>query len=80
MLADRVYAPQEQIRFANSTSRIAFEFKGMSFSTKPRDMLYSWRLLGIEEAWCKPAHEMRAFYQNLELGDYPSRCIASIRI
>ena len=42
----------------------------MSFSTKPRNMLYSWCLLGLEEAWCKPVHEMRAFYQNLEPGDY----------
>ena len=47
-----------------------FEYKGMSFSTHPRDMLYVYRLNGYESDWRPATRKMRAHYQDLQPGDY----------
>ena len=47
-----------------------FEYKGMSFSTHPRDMLYVYRLNGYESDWRPATRKMRAHYQDLPPGDY----------
>ena len=49
---------------------VVFEYKGLSFSTHPRDMLYEYRLQGYDLAWCPATRELRASYQNLPPGDY----------
>jgi len=49
---------------------VIFEYKGLSFSTHPRDMLYVYRLQGYDANWCPATRELRACYQNLPLGDY----------
>ena len=47
-----------------------FEYKGLSFSTHPRDMLYVYRLQGYDLDWGPATPELRACYQNLPPGDY----------
>ena len=47
-----------------------FEYKGMSFSTPPRDMLYIYRLKGHDSDWQLPTRKMRAHYRDLSPGDY----------
>ena len=49
---------------------VVFEYKGLSFSTHPRDMLYEYRLQGYDLDWCPATRALRACYQNLPPGDY----------
>ena len=49
---------------------VVFEYKGLSFSTHPRDMLYVYRLQGYDLDWCSATRELRASYQDLPPGDY----------
>ena len=51
-------------------SRWSFEYKGLSLSTHPRDMLYEYRLQGYDADWCPATRKLRACYQNLPPGDY----------
>ena len=47
-----------------------FEYKGMSFSTHPSDMLYVYRLKGYDPDWQPATREMRVYYRDLSPGDY----------
>ena len=49
---------------------MVFEYKGLSFSTHPRDMLYVYRLQGYDADWGPVTRELQACYQNLPPGDY----------
>ena len=49
---------------------MVFEYKGLSLSTHPRDMLYKYRLQGYDPDWYLAARELRACYQDLPPGDY----------
>jgi signal transduction histidine kinase/ligand-binding sensor domain-containing protein len=69
-IADQVYPETAKIEVPASTRQLVFEYKGKSFRTLPRDMLYTCRLLGYEEEWQPPIRSMRAFYQDLPPGDY----------
>ena len=71
ILADQIYQDVEQIEITTETHQIIFEYKGLSFRTHPRDMLYSYRLRGYEDDWqWADSTEMRAYYQELPPGDY----------
>ena len=70
ILADQIYEPGNEIRFSTSTQQVIFEYKGMSFRTHSRDMLYSHRLAGRETDWSAPTRAMRTFYRDLAPGDY----------
>ena len=50
--------------------QVIFEYKGMSFSTHPRDMLYVYRLKGYDSDWQPATRKMRAYYRDLPPGDY----------
>ena len=71
VLADQTYEDVEHIEISSETHQIIFEYKGMSFRTHPKEMLYEHRLRGCEKEW-QPVdnQEMRAYYQNLLPGDY----------
>jgi transcriptional regulator with AAA-type ATPase domain/ligand-binding sensor domain-containing protein len=71
VLADQWYKSTDQVEITADNHQVIFEYKGMSFRTHPKDMLYSHRLRGYEEEW-QPADnaEMRAYYHDLPPGDY----------
>ena len=67
---DQVYENLEEVCSFTAGQQVVFEYKGMSFSTHPRDMLYVYRLEGYDLDWCPATRELRACYQNLPPGDY----------
>ena len=70
VVADRIYPAGEQPRIAASTRQVSFEYKGMSFRTRPQDMFYTCKLEGYDQDWRHPVREMRVYYQDLPLGEY----------
>ena len=52
------------------TQPVIFEYRGMSFRTHPRDMLYTYRLMEHQTEWQPPTHQQRAVYRALPPGDY----------
>ena len=70
VVADQVYEnPQEGI-LSTAEQNVIFEYKGMSFSTHPSDMLYVYRLKGYDRDWQSATRKMRAHYRDLPPGDY----------
>ena len=70
IITDQVYENLEEVCSSTVGQPVVFEYKGMSFSTHPRDMLYVYRLPGYDPDWCPATRELRACYQNLPPGDY----------
>ena len=70
VVADQVYEDLEKVIVSTAGQQVIFEYKGMSFSTHPRDMLYVYRLNGYESDWRPATRKMRAHYQDLPPGDY----------
>ena len=71
VIADQVYENlAEEVILSTTDQQVIFEYKGMSFSTHPRDMLYVYRLRGYDLDWCSATREWQACYQNLPPGDY----------
>ena len=70
VIADEVYEDLEESIVSTTEQQVIFEYKGLSFSTHPRDMLYVYRLKGYEPDWQPATREMRAYYRDLPLGDY----------
>ncbi|MBI4288192.1 MAG: hypothetical protein HY671_07190, partial [Chloroflexi bacterium] len=62
VIADQVYTAIEKVEIPASVQQVIFEYKGMSFRTHPRDMLYTYRLQGHEEDWRPVTRSLRAFY------------------
>ena len=67
---DQVYENVEEVCLSTVGQPVVFEYKGLSFSTHPRDMLYEYRLQGYDTDWGPATRELRACYQNLPPGDY----------
>ena len=67
---DQVYEDLTDVCLSTVGQPVVFEYKGMSFSTHPRDMLYVYRLQGHDLDWGPATRELRACYQNLPPGDY----------
>ena len=67
---DQVYGNAEDVCLSTVGQPVVFEYKGLSFSTHPRDMLYVYRLQGYDADWGPATRELRACYQNLPPGDY----------
>ena len=67
---DQVYENAEDVCSSTAGQPVVLEYKGLSFSTHPRDMLYEYRLQGYDVDWCPATRELRACYQNLPPGDY----------
>ena len=70
VVAGQVYENLEEGIVSTIDQDIIFEYKGMSFSTHPRDMLYVYRLKGYDSDWQPATRKMRTYYRNLPLGDY----------
>ena len=69
ILADRDYAPDEEISLATTQDYIAFAFQGNSFKTRPRQMAYVYRLQGREADW-QVTRERQVEYRDLPAGEY----------
>ena len=70
VIADKVYENSEEVIVSTAGQQVIFEYKGLSFSTHPSDMLYVYRLNGYDADWQPATREMRAFYRDLPPGDY----------
>ena len=70
MIADKVYENLGEGIVSTADQQVIFEYKGMSFSTHPRDMLYVYRLKGHDPSWQLATRKMRAHYRDLPPGDY----------
>ena len=70
VIADKVYENLEDTILSTTDQNVTFEYKGMSFSTHPHDMLYIYRLKGYDSDWQPATRKMRAHYLDLPPGDY----------
>jgi DNA-binding NtrC family response regulator/ligand-binding sensor domain-containing protein len=70
VIADKVYENLEEVIVSTAGQQVIFEYKGLSFSTHPRDMLYVYRLNGYDSDWQLATRRMRAHYRDLPPGDY----------
>ncbi len=70
VIANQVYEDLEEDIISTAGQQVIFEYKGMSFSTHPRDMLYVYRLKGYDPDWQLATRKMRAHYRDLPPGDY----------
>jgi len=70
VIADQVYENLQEGIVSKTDQNVIFEYKGLSFSTNPRDMLYIYRLKGYDPDWQPATRKMRAHYRDLPPGDY----------
>ncbi|MCY3870548.1 MAG: sigma 54-interacting transcriptional regulator, partial [Gemmatimonadetes bacterium] len=70
VIADQVYENLEEVIVSKTDQNVIFEYKGLSFSTHPRDMLYIYRLKGYDSNWQPATRKMRAHYRDLPPGVY----------
>jgi len=75
VVADRRYEGTAELEIPSVIRLIAFEFHGMSFKTRPEQIVYRYRLKGYEEAW-RNTRERRVEYQDLPIGDYTFEVVA----
>ena len=59
----------EEISLSSSLPFVDFEFRGVSFKTRPEQMAYAYRLEGYEAEW-RWTRENRVEYEDLPIGDY----------
>ena len=70
VVAGQVYESPKEIIVSTTDQQMTFDYKGLSFSTHPRDMLYVYRLKGYDPDWQPATRKMRAFYRDLPPGEY----------
>ncbi|MBT7863117.1 MAG: sigma 54-interacting transcriptional regulator [Gemmatimonadetes bacterium] len=70
VVADRIYEQEPTVECTVSTEPVVFEFKGLSFRTHPRNMLYTWKLHGCDDVWSPPRRLLKAVYEELQAGEY----------
>ena len=70
VIANRVFENLDDAIHSTSDQQVTFEYKGLGFSTHPRDMLYTYRLKGHDPDWQPPTRETRAHYRDLPTGEY----------
>ena len=70
VVADKIYENPEEVIVSTAGQQVIFEYKGLSFSTPSRDMLYIHRLKGYDADWQPATRKMRAHYRDLPPGDY----------
>jgi len=69
IVANRNYGPLDSISLPSSQQYLSFEFEGISFKTRPGQMVYLYRLLGHDEAW-QQTRNTHVEYSNLPVGNY----------
>ena len=68
--ADQDYENLEEVIVSTTDQHVIFEYKGLSFSTHPSDMLYVYHLKGYDSDWQPATREIKAHYRDLPPGDY----------
>lgn len=69
VVADRRHGPVDAIELTVLQKYLAFEFLGRSFKTRPRAMVYQYRLEGYDDGW-RTTRSERVEYQDLPVGEY----------
>ena len=70
VVADQSYENPQEVIVSTTDQQVTFEYKGLSFSTPPSDMLYVYRLRGYDPGWQPATRKTWVYYQNLPPGDY----------
>ena len=70
VVADQVYENLDEVIVSTTDQQVTFEYKGLSFSTHPHDMLYVYRLKGYDSDWQPATRKMRVYYRDLPPGEY----------
>ena len=69
VVADQRYEKTSEIAISSTVNLTAFEFRAISFKTRPEAMVYRYRLNGYDKDW-KNTHAQRVEYQDLPIGTY----------
>jgi len=69
VVADNRYREVEAVEFPSNVGLVAFEFRAMSFKTRPDQVVYLYRLQGYEDEW-RQTRENRVEYADLPRGEY----------
>jgi signal transduction histidine kinase/CheY-like chemotaxis protein/streptogramin lyase len=69
VVADRRYPKAGEVAIPSSAGLTAFEFRGLSFKTRPGQLLYLYRLAGFDREW-RQTRQTRVEYAQLPLGEY----------
>ena len=70
IVANQVYENPQEVIVSTADQHVTFEYKGLSFSTHPLDMLYVYRMEGYDPDWQPATRKMRAHYRDLPPGEY----------
>ena len=68
VITDQVYEDLKEVILSKINQQVIFEYRGVSFSTCPGDLLYIYRLKGYDTDWQPATREMRAYYRDLAAG------------
>jgi hypothetical protein len=69
VVADQRHGPVSQVQVPVSQQLVAFEFQGRSWTTRPDQMAYVYRLDGHDPDWTA-TDSRRVEYRHLPLGTY----------
>ena len=75
LVADRRYDNFTDLQIPANNGLTAFEFQAVSFKTRPRAMVYRYRLQGRDQDW-QTTRAQRVEYQNLQPGHYAFEVVA----
>jgi len=75
VVTDVRHGPVASIGLASTQSLVAFEFRGISFRTRPESMLYRYRLVGHHDDW-RTTYAGRVEYVDLPRGNYVFEVVA----
>ena len=75
VVADRRYERVSQLMMPSNVKLTAFEFHGISFKTRPEQMIYRYRLKGYDKGW-RTTHARRVEYQDLPRETYTFEVVA----
>ena len=78
--ADKIYHHVDQVRIPSTTKRITFDYKGISFKTRPEELRYIYHMDGYDETWNPSTLETRVHYESLRPGKYNLRSEPLTRI
>ncbi|MBT3605438.1 MAG: GHKL domain-containing protein, partial [Candidatus Latescibacteria bacterium] len=69
IIADKRYEQTDSVTVLDSVTLIAFEFRGLSYKTRPEAMVYRYRLKDYDQAWYT-TNKGRVEYEALPVGNY----------
>jgi len=75
VIADRRYEKPSNLAISATVKLAAFEFRAISFKTRPEAMVYRYRLKGYDKDW-QNTHARRVEYQDLPIGTYTFEVVA----